>query len=85
MGEPAAGATPVLEQITDDLIADLDRLSFGPPVTHVYNPLIYARAAWDMCCEKYGQGRREVLMIGMNSGPPGLSMPNEAWGKICGR
>ena len=34
-----------LKQITDDLIADLDGLTFGPPVTHVYNPLVYARPA----------------------------------------
>ena len=66
-----------LEQITDDLVADLDCLTFGPPVTHVYNPLVYARQAWDLYCEKYGQGPREVLMIGMNPGPPGLSNPYE--------
>jgi hypothetical protein len=64
-----------LGPITDDLIADLDGLGFGPPVTHVYNPLIYARGAWDAYCERYGRGRREVLLIGMNPGPPGLSNP----------
>ncbi len=67
-----------LEQITDDLVADLDGLSFGPPVTHVYIPLVYPRAAWDAYWEKCGPGRREVLMIGMNPGPPGLPGPYEA-------
>ncbi len=67
-----------LRQITDELVADLSSLTFGPPVTHVDNPLVYARAAWDLYCEKYGQGQREVLMIGMNPGPPGLSNPYEA-------
>lgn len=32
-----------VKQITDDLVADLDGLTFRPPVTNVYNPLLYAR------------------------------------------
>jgi len=68
----------VLKRITDNLVADLKGLTFGPPVTHAYNPLIYAREAWDLYCEKFGQGRREVLLLGMNPGPPGLSNPCEA-------
>ncbi len=67
----------MLKQITDDLIADLDGLEFGPPTAFVYNPLIYAREAWDLYCSKYGQGQREVLLIGMNPGPYGLSIPYE--------
>ncbi len=67
-----------LTEITNDLVADLDGLTFEPPVTHVYNPLIYAREAWDMYCEKYGQGRREVLLLGMNPGPWGFARANEA-------
>lgn len=72
-----------LTQITDDLIADLDGLTFGPPVTHVYNPLIYARAAWDMYCAKYGQGRRDVLLLGMNPGPFGMSQCGVPFGEIA--
>jgi len=67
----------MLEQITDDLVGGLDSLTFGPPVTHVYNPLVYARQAWERYCEKYGQGQREVVLLGMNPGPWGLSIPNE--------
>ncbi|MCB9536032.1 MAG: hypothetical protein H6704_07175 [Myxococcales bacterium] len=60
-----------LQQITDDLVADLAPLDFGPPVTHVYNPLTYARAVWDAYCERLGRGPREALLIGMNPGPVG--------------
>lgn len=67
-----------LEQITGDLITGLDGLTFGPPVTHVYNPLLYAREAWDMYCDKHRQGEREVLYLTMNPGPPGLPNPDEA-------
>ena len=71
-----------LRQITDDLVAALDGLTFGPPVTHVYNPLSYARAAWDAYCDKYGQGRREVLLIGLNPGPWGMSQCGVPFGEV---
>ena len=64
-----------LTRITNDLIADLDGLTFGPPVTHVYNPLICARSAWDQYCDRFGEGPREVLLVGMHPGRPGLSNP----------
>ena len=72
-----------MKQITDDLVADLDGLTFGPPVTHVYNPLIYARKAWDLYCEKYGQGQREVLLLGMNPGPFGMAQVGVPFGEVA--
>ena len=71
-----------LNDITDALVSDLDGLTFGPPVTHVYNPLIYARQAWNQYCEKYGTGPREVLMLGMNPGPWGMSQIGVPFGEI---
>lgn len=75
-------APMTLTQITDRLIADLDGMSFGPPVTHCYNPLLYARAAWDQYCQRYGQGTREVLLIGMNPGPWGMAQVGVPFGEI---
>lgn len=72
-----------LQSITDDLVRDLDGLTFGPPVTHVYNPLVYARKPWDIYCEKYSQGRREVLLLGMNPGPFGMSQCGVPFGEIA--
>lgn len=72
-----------LNTITDDLVADLDGLTFGPPVTHVYNPLLYARAAWDQYCARYGQGPREVLLVGMNPGPWGMAQVGVPFGEIA--
>ena len=66
-----------LQQITDGLVEDLAGLSFAPPTACVYNPLLYARAPWDLYCEKYGQGEREAILLGMNPGPPGLSSAYE--------
>jgi single-strand selective monofunctional uracil DNA glycosylase len=51
-----------LGKITDEFTRDLAPLRFGPPVTHVYNPLTYARAPWDAYCQRYGQGRRQDLV-----------------------
>ena len=67
----------MLKQTTDDLVAALDGLTFTPPPAHVHNPLVYARGAWDQDGQRYGQAPREVLLIGMNPGPPGLSKPYE--------
>ena len=71
-----------LRKITDDLVADLAGLTFGPPVTHVYNPLVYARKPWDLYCEKYGQGQREVLCLGMNPGPFGMGQVGVPFGEV---
>lgn len=72
----------MLTEITDDLVADLAGLTFGPPVTHVYNPLVYARKPWDIYCEKYGQGRRSVLLLGMNPGPFGMGQVGVPFGEV---
>ena len=72
-----------LRRITDDLVADLDGLTFGPPVTHVYNPLVYARAPWDLYCEKYGQGRKDVVLLGMNPGPFGMAQVGVPFGEVA--
>ena len=71
-----------LKQITDDLVADLDGMTFAPPVTHVYNPLLYARASWDLYCAAYGQGTREIVWVGMNPGPWGMSQVGVPFGEI---
>ena len=72
-----------LGAITDDLVAELADLRFGPPVTHVYNPLVYARQAWDQYCERYGQGPREVLLVGMNPGPFGMAQVGVPFGEVA--
>ncbi len=75
--------SPTLKAITDDLVADLERLSFAPPTAYVYNPLVYARAPWDIYCERYGQGRREVMLLGMNPGPFGMAQVGLPFGEVA--
>lgn len=72
-----------LSTITDDLVTELSGLTFGPPVTHVYNPLVYARRSWDAYCERFGRGRRRVMMMGMNPGPWGMAQTGVPFGEIA--
>ena len=55
-----------LFKITDAQVKALRGLKFGTPVTHVYNPLEYARGAYDAYLRKYGNSPKEVILIGMN-------------------
>jgi single-strand selective monofunctional uracil DNA glycosylase len=73
----------LLSQITDALVAGVEGLTFAPPVTHVYNPLIYARAPWDQYCQRYGQeAPRELLLVGMNPGPFGMAQVGVPFGEV---
>jgi single-strand selective monofunctional uracil DNA glycosylase len=71
-----------LIRIAQDLKKDLTRLSFGSPVTHVYNPLEYAWAAHRAYLERFGKGRREVVMLGMNPGPWGMAQTGVPFGEV---
>ena len=54
-----------------ELSAQVGRLKFKPPVTHIYNPLGYAWAAHELYLQKFGGGKKRVVFLGMN---PGLSI-----------
>lgn len=71
-----------LNSITDRLVRDLRPLQFGPPVAHVYNPLEYARSCWDQYVERFGQGTREVVLVGMNPGPFGMAQTGVPFGEV---
>ncbi|MBN1477213.1 single-stranded DNA-binding protein [Candidatus Sumerlaeota bacterium] len=71
-----------LPQITDQLVAEVERLRFAPPVTHVYNPLVYARASHDLYLQRFGRGRRRYLLLGMNPGPFGMAQTGIPFGEV---
>jgi len=60
----------------------VDRLSFGLPVTHVYNPLAYARAASEAYLERYAHPGCEALLVGMNPGPYGMAQTGVPFGEV---
>ncbi len=71
-----------LKQITDNLARDLDRLCFASPVTHVYNPLRYARRPYDRYLRTYGRRPKRVVLVGMNPGPWGMAQTGVPFGEI---
>ncbi len=70
--------TPVIET----LLQDLAPLSFSPPVSHVYNPLIYARGSSERYLSRYGSPPREILLLGMNPGPWGMAQTGVPFGEV---
>ncbi len=71
-----------LFQIADDLSAAMKSLEFSRPVTHVYNPLEYARSAYDKYLKAYGRSPKEVLLLGMNPGPWGMVQTGIPFGEV---
>lgn len=65
------------------LSARLATLRFAPPVTHVYDPLTYARAAHETYLRRYAAGRRRVVFLGMNPGPFGMVQCGVPFGEIA--
>ena len=72
----------ILAEISDDLAAELAPLAFSAPVAYVYNPLEYAREPHVRYLERYGRGRPEVLFVGMNPGPWGMSQTGVPFGAV---
>ncbi len=60
----------------------LERLAFGPPVSRVYNPLRYARAAHEAYLERWGRPPRRVVFLGMNPGPWGMAQTGVPFGEV---
>jgi len=69
-------------RITRSLRRDVGELRFGRPVTHIYNPLDYARRAHHQYIRRYGEGRKKILLLGMNPGPFGMAQTGVPFGEV---
>lgn len=67
---------------TNAAVAELQKLRFGPPVACVYNPLEYARELHGAWLERYGRGKKDVLLVGMNPGPFGMVQTGVPFGEV---
>ncbi len=74
--------TNTLLEISRDLAEAADKLSFSLPVTHVYNPLSYARRSHESYLERFGRGRKRVVFLGMNPGPFGMAQTGVPFGDV---
>jgi single-strand selective monofunctional uracil DNA glycosylase len=71
-----------LSRIYHQLARDVDRLEFGDPVTHVYNPLVYAQKPHDVYLNRFGARRGQVVLVGMNPGPFGMAQTGVPFGDV---
>ena len=68
--------------IARSLARSADRLSFGPPVSCVYNPLLYAGDAHRQYLQRHCRPEAEVLLVGMNPGPWGMAQTGVPFGEV---
>jgi single-strand selective monofunctional uracil DNA glycosylase len=59
------------------------RLKFEPPVTHVYNPLVYAWEGHDAYLGRFGTTCKRVVFLGMNPGPFGMAQTGVPFGEVA--
>ncbi len=71
-----------MRRATRKLAREVDDLPFAAPVTHVYNPLVYAQRSYDEYVARYGATKKKVVFIGMNPGPYGMSQTGVPFGEI---
>lgn len=61
----------------------VDTLHFAPPISHVYNPLDYAWDVHQQYLQRYAQGRKRVVFVGMNPGPFGMAQTGVPFGEVA--
>lgn len=60
----------------------VERLKFGKPVTHTYNPLQYAWKPHEQYLRRFGSAEKRVVFLGMNPGPFGMVQTGVPFGEI---
>lgn len=71
-----------LADVSRSLCQNIARLRFSAPITHVYNPLQYARETHEAYLERYGAPPREIVLVGMNPGPFGMAQTGVPFGDV---
>jgi single-strand selective monofunctional uracil DNA glycosylase len=70
-----------LAKISAKLARQVDQLSFAAPVTHVYNPLQYARSLHEAFLA-FAHPGVPALLLGMNPGPWGMAQTGVPFGEV---
>lgn len=64
------------------LSRELAQLRFASPVTHVYDPTVYARRPYARYLGRYATGPKRVVLLGMNPGPFGMAQTGVPFGDV---
>lgn len=83
MVECARGLDMELVSIASDLRAAVRELEFAAPVSHVYRPLDYAWKAHRSYLDRFGSSPKQVVLLGMNPGPWGMSQTGVPFGEVA--
>jgi single-strand selective monofunctional uracil DNA glycosylase len=65
-----------------ELSRQVEQLEFSAPVAFWYNPLEYAWAAHQLYLQRFAQGRKRIIWLGMNPGPWGMAQTGVPFGEI---
>ena len=65
------------------LSRELAVMSFAEPVTHVYDPIVYAAAPHREYLRRYAHSQKRVVFLGMNPGPYGMAQTGVPFGEIA--
>jgi single-strand selective monofunctional uracil DNA glycosylase len=71
-----------LRRATEELCRELEVMAFADPVTHVYNPIAYARAPHGEYLQRYARNPKRVVYLGMNPGPFGMAQTGVPFGEV---
>lgn len=77
-----AAANPLIAS-TRRLADELRDLEFSLPVACVYRTLDYTWEAGLQYLERYGKGRKRVILLGMNPGPFGMAQTGVPFGEVA--
>jgi single-strand selective monofunctional uracil DNA glycosylase len=66
----------------DKYPGEFSKLTFGPPVAFIYNPLDYARKPYKLYLKRYGAPPKKVVLVGMNPGPWGMVQTGIPFGTV---
>lgn len=79
----SGGVREQLVTAGQELAAEVDSLSFGDPVTHVYNPLRYAWRAHQAYLRRVNDVGVRIVLLGMNPGPWGMAQTGVPFGEVA--
>ena len=82
MNVSVSSPAPVLIRADETLCTHLEPLRFAAPVHTVYNPLRYAGAMHRAYIERFAHTDIDVLFLGMNPGPFGMTQTGVPFGEI---
>lgn len=71
-----------LSEVALQLIKELQPLKFQLPVSHTYLTTEYTWLAHEQYLNRYCEGKKRVLMLGMNPGPWGMAQTGVPFGEV---